>query len=63
MDSLEIHLDHVDVDLGTTRILHDLTLALAGTEHFAVVGDNGAGKTTLLRLLVGELWQIGRAHV
>ena len=61
MDSLEIHLDHVDVDLGTTRILHDLTLALAGTEHFAVVGDNGAGKTTLLRLLVGELWPSQRS--
>jgi len=56
MDSLEIHLRHVDVDLGTERILHDLNLSIAGCEHFAVLGDNGAGKTTLLRLLVGELW-------
>jgi molybdate transport system ATP-binding protein len=61
MDSLEIHLDHVDVDLGTARILHDLTLRIAGREHFAVVGDNGAGKTTLLRLLVGELWPSQRS--
>ena len=61
MDSLEIHLDHVDVDLGTARILHGLTLTLAGREHFAVIGDNGAGKTTLLRLLVGELWPSQRS--
>ncbi len=61
MDSLEIQLDHVDVDLGTTRVLHDLTLTLAGRGHFAVLGDNGAGKTTLLRLLVGELWPSQRS--
>ncbi|GAB6113775.1 ATP-binding cassette domain-containing protein [Desulfomicrobium salsuginis] len=61
MDSLEIHLDRVDVDLGTARILHELTLHVAGREHFAVVGDNGAGKTTLLRLLTGELWPSQRS--
>lgn len=61
MDSLEIHLDGVDVDLGTARILHGLTLRIAGREHFAVVGDNGAGKTTLLRLLTGELWPSQRS--
>jgi len=61
MDSLEIHLHHVDVDLGTARILHDLNLSIAGREHFAVLGDNGAGKTTLLRLLVGELWPSQRS--
>jgi len=61
MDSLEIYLDHVDVDLGTARILHDLNLVVAGKGHFAVLGDNGAGKTTLLRLLVGELWPSQRS--
>lgn len=61
MDSLEIHLDRVDVDLGTARILNELTLHIAGREHFAVVGDNGAGKTTLLRLLTGELWPSQRS--
>lgn len=61
MHELEIHLDHVDVDLGEARILHDLTLSLSGSGHFAVLGDNGAGKTTLLRLLVGELWPSQRS--
>lgn len=61
MERLEIHLHHVDVDLGTTRILHDLDLRVAGGDHYAVVGDNGAGKTTLLRLLTGELWPSQRS--
>jgi molybdate transport system ATP-binding protein len=61
MDSLEIHLRHVDVDIGTARILHDLNLTISGVGHFAVLGDNGAGKTTLLRLLVGELWPSQRS--
>ena len=61
MDSLEIHLRHVDVDIGTARILHGLNLTVAGAGHFAVLGDNGAGKTTLLRLLVGELWPSQRS--
>lgn len=61
MDGLEIHLHHVDVDIGTARILHDLCLTISGSDHFAVLGDNGAGKTTLLRLLVGELWPSQRS--
>lgn len=61
MDSLEIHLRHVDVDIGTARILYDLNLTISGSDHFAVLGDNGAGKTTLLRLLVGELWPSQRS--
>ena len=61
MEQIEIYLDHVDVDIGTQRILHDINLRITGTEHFAVLGDNGAGKTTLLRLLLGELWPSQRS--
>lgn len=61
VESLEIHLNHVDVDMGTVRILHDIDLRVAGIEHYAVLGDNGAGKTTLLRLLVGEVWPSQRS--
>lgn len=61
MDSLEIHLDRVDVDVGAERILHGIDLRVAGNEHYAVLGDNGAGKTTLLRLLIGELWPSQRS--
>ncbi len=61
MDSLEIHLDRVDVDVGTERILHGIALCVSGGEHYAVLGDNGAGKTTLLRLLLGDLWPSQRS--
>ncbi len=61
MDSLEIHLDRVDVDVGAERILHGIDLCVSGDEHYAVLGDNGAGKTTLLRLLLGELWPSQRS--
>ncbi|NCD26518.1 MAG: ATP-binding cassette domain-containing protein [Deltaproteobacteria bacterium] len=61
MKSIEIHLDRVDVDMGTVRILHDIDLHVTGSEHYAVLGDNGAGKTTLLRLLLGELWPSQRS--
>lgn len=61
MEALEIHLDGVDVDLGTARILNDLNVSVQGRSHYAVLGDNGAGKTTLLRLLVGDLWPSQRS--
>lgn len=62
MQHLEIELEHVDVDLGRTRVLFDLSLRLAGPTHYAVLGDNGAGKTTLLRLLTGEIWPSQRGN-
>lgn len=43
----------VSVDLGSVRVLSDLTFAIAPGEHVAVLGPNGAGKTTLLRVLAG----------
>lgn len=61
MEHIEIYLDHVDVDLGAQRILHNINLSITGQEHYAVLGDNGAGKTTLLRLLLGELWPSQRS--
>ena len=38
---------------GTTRALHECTLAIPDGHVAAVVGPNGAGKTTLLNLAVG----------
>ena len=62
MQQLKIELEHVDVDLGQTRVLFDLNLCVAGPTHYAVLGDNGAGKTTLLRLLTGEIWPSQRGN-
>jgi ABC-2 type transport system ATP-binding protein len=38
---------------GSTRALHDCTLAIPDRHVVALVGPNGAGKTTLLNLTVG----------
>jgi ABC-2 type transport system ATP-binding protein len=38
---------------GSTRALHDCTLAIPDRHVVALVGPNGAGKTTLLNLAVG----------
>jgi molybdate transport system ATP-binding protein len=51
-----VALDHVNVELGGARILHDITWSLDPGRHWAVLGANGAGKSTFLRLLRGEIW-------
>jgi ABC-2 type transport system ATP-binding protein len=38
---------------GSTRALHDCTLAIPGRHVVALVGPNGAGKSTLLNMAVG----------
>ena len=38
---------------GSTRALHDCTLAVPAGHVVALVGPNGAGKSTLLNLVVG----------
>ena len=48
-----IRADGVTVDLGGTRVLDGVDLAVAGGEWLSIVGPNGAGKTTLLRWLAG----------
>lgn len=51
-----IALEHVNVDLNGTRVLHDITWSLEPGRHWAVLGANGAGKSTFLRFLRGEIW-------
>ncbi|HET9597138.1 MAG TPA: ATP-binding cassette domain-containing protein [Anaeromyxobacteraceae bacterium] len=47
-------LEHADVHVEGTPVLHDLSWTIRRGESWAVVGPNGAGKSTLLRLLVGD---------
>jgi molybdate transport system ATP-binding protein len=51
-----IELHNVDVALNGTTVLHGVTWALRGGEHWLVRGGNGSGKSTFLRLLRGEVW-------
>jgi molybdate transport system ATP-binding protein len=51
-----VTLDHVDVDLAGTPVLHDITWRLDRGEHWGIVGANGSGKSTLLGLIAGTIW-------
>jgi molybdate transport system ATP-binding protein len=51
-----VTLDHVDVDLAGTPVLHGVSWQLARGEHWGIVGTNGSGKSTLLGLIAGTIW-------
>lgn len=48
-----IQLDQVTYSIGTTPILHRVSLDICAGECLALVGANGAGKTTLIKHLNG----------
>lgn len=47
-----VDLEHVYVNLDDTRVLDDVTCALAA-RRIAVIGENGSGKSTFARLVGG----------
>jgi phospholipid/cholesterol/gamma-HCH transport system ATP-binding protein len=56
----------VDVHLGGSQILFDVSLSVGAGETVAILGPSGAGKTTLFRLALGflrpvrgEVWVAG----
>jgi molybdate transport system ATP-binding protein len=51
-----VTLEHVDVDLAGSPVLHDITWRLTRGEHWGIVGANGSGKSTLLGLIAGSVW-------
>jgi len=45
---------HLGYQVGSTRLISDVSLSLAAGRVLAVVGPNGAGKSTLLHVLAGD---------
>ena len=54
---------HIDLWIGKTQILHDLSLTAAAGALTAIVGPNGSGKSTLLKAMVGDLPCRGRVSL
>lgn len=50
-----IILDHLSLERGSRKVLHDLDTILDGGQLIALSGPNGAGKSTLLAALAGDL--------
>jgi biotin transport system ATP-binding protein len=55
---MSIRLDSVDVRLGETHALRDVTVAL-DARTVAVIGENGSGKSTFARLIGGLVPRTG----
>ena len=47
--------EHVSKSFGSLKVLHDLSLHIAGDQIVSVVGPSGSGKTTILKLITGIL--------
>ncbi len=50
-----IALEHVGMEFGGQRVLHDLDLGIPRGQTLVVIGESGCGKTVLLKLIIGLL--------
>ena len=63
MQGPAIEFDRVNLTLGATSILQDVSFKVrAGTIH-CIVGANGGGKTSLVRSLLGQMPHSGRISI
>lgn len=50
-----LEITNLNVNIGPTPILHDVSLSIPAGTMCGLIGRNGAGKTTLLRSIMGAL--------
>lgn len=48
-----VTLSHINKSFGSTRVVSDVSLTVAGGEFFSLLGPSGCGKSTLLRVIAG----------
>jgi zinc transport system ATP-binding protein len=63
MQGPSIEFDRVNLALGATSILEDVTFNVRAATIHCIVGANGGGKTSLVRSLLGQMPHTGRIRV
>jgi len=58
-----IEFQNVQLTLGTTRVLEDISFQVRSGAVHCIVGANGGGKTSLIRSLLGQMPHSGRIAV
>jgi zinc transport system ATP-binding protein len=58
-----IEFDRVNLTLGATSILEDVTFTVRAATIHCIVGANGGGKTSLVRSLLGQMPHSGRISI
>lgn len=58
-----IRFERVNLTLGGTRILEDVSFTVASGEIHCLIGPNGGGKTSLVRSLLGQMPHEGRIEI
>ena len=63
MHGPSIEFEHVNLTLGATSILEDVTFKVQPATIHCIVGANGGGKTSLVRSLLGQMPHSGRISI
>jgi zinc transport system ATP-binding protein len=63
MHGPSIEFEHVNLMLGATSILEDVTFKVQPATIHCIVGANGGGKTSLVRSLLGQMPHSGRISI
>jgi zinc transport system ATP-binding protein len=63
MQGPSIEFDNVNLTLGATSILEDVTFKVQAATIHCIIGANGGGKTSLVRSLVGQMPHSGRISI
>jgi zinc transport system ATP-binding protein len=63
MQGPSIEFQNVNLTLGNTRILEDVTFSVRAGEIHCIVGANGGGKTSLIRSMLGQMPHSGEISI